>query len=165
MRNSDLPLTGDIYSRLRLNVAELKTLHPSLFCDAMLTCSWPDGWHELVRSVCGFAANHYPYIRWHHIQEKYASLRMEYVGNSTRLDSPASNHPMSNNGSGQESLSVPGLQEVIDNAETRSLETCSLCSAAGASPVCFIGWWLTSCDRCVPLIAADRVPLGDRWVV
>lgn len=139
---------GDIYARSSERVAELRARYPDLFKGPFVSCSWPIGWHELVREVSAQVHEHAPHVRWEEIKEKDGGLCLYFTPMPTDPEA-----------------SYCGR---IRWAEDESLRTCVLCGDYGelndgtprARMVDFAGWWLTACARCEPLIRSHRATRG-----
>lgn len=142
------PHPGDLYARYSECLSELRALYPDLFAGPFISCSWPIGWHRLVREASAHLHLHAPHVRWSQIKEKFGQLSLYYTA---RIPDPG-----------------PLFHDRIQSLEAESGRTCVLCGGQGdlkdGSPVAelrkFSGWWLTSCAQCAPLITAHR---AMRW--
>lgn len=143
-----VPHPGDIYAGSAARVAELRALHPSLFRGPFISCSWPIGWHALVREACACAEALAPHIRWSQIKEKYGELKLYYSPMDAGADT--------------------GFGDTIKRLGCASLWTCALCGIRGndeknlplAELILFDGWWLPACADCGSLIDAHRQSRG-----
>lgn len=158
MSESKAPDPGNIYSRRDTNVAELEALYPSQFSIRMISCDWPNGWHDIVQSACGFAANH-PGIRWHQIKEKFGGLRMYHGGAPEHAVVPPQDEHAAFfvDAAGRP---VCTFSDIIFVYQSLSEKTCALCGATHQNRRVenrrLSGWWITLCDECVPLVEAYR---------
>lgn len=92
-------------------------------------CECRDGWYNILESVCGIIAHHIKSkpeladFRWVQIKEKYATLRLYFVGDADDY-----------------------IVGAVDMAENLSAVTCEQCGAPGKCRGA--GWLTTLCDAC-----------------
>lgn len=154
------PHPGDSYAHFAENHAELKARYPGQFHGTNLGLCWPDGWHALVAGVCAYAGEHGIPVCWLQIKEKLGELRMYGEAGVQRADAQGDDCALSfaSTDGDRTAQGTPTLETKIREAQTASLQTCSLCGTADASAQVrrrvLAGSWFTACDRCVPGIQA-----------
>ena len=86
-----------------------------------------DGWFDLIADLSTKVSEQFPDVKFFVVKEKFGALR---VSNTCPMNQPDQ------------------FDELIADAETRSVVTCEVCGAVGVLRT-NRSWWRTLCDACL----------------
>jgi hypothetical protein len=110
------------YENLPDNLSRIKHKYPKQFSAAMISCDWPDGWHQIVLAACEAESAVHQDLMWIQIKEKFGELRMY-----SNLD---------------ETL------ESVALAVEKSKTTCMSCGSPGVKAFSPRAWRVVLCEAC-----------------